>query len=323
MDETVEDRDRLNVLFSVIIPTFNRLEFLRATLESVWSQSCTDYEVIVVDDGSTDGTAEYLESLGKRIILIRQDHQGPGAARNAGGTAAQGQYLALLDSDDLWFPWSLETFGVLIERHHLPAVICGKFIEFKDVRELATCSSEPVKAEYFVSYFASWRHDYIIGSGMVVIRRAEFLNAGGFMTGQINLEDHDLMLRLGNAAGFVQVLAPTTLGWRRHASGATRNAAKSAAGSIHLVTMERAGAFPGGSSLSQTRRHIITKHTRPVSLECMRTGLIHAGWELYRKTMWWHLRLRRWKYLLGFPVFAVMAALRGTSARAPLSLGIQ
>src|SRR5262245_53825606 len=95
--------------FSVIIPTHNRLCLLQRALGSVRNQTFRDYEVIVVDDGSSDGTWNYLGSLVPFIKALRQENRGPGPARNLGATHATGSYLAFLDSDDLWFPWTLAT----------------------------------------------------------------------------------------------------------------------------------------------------------------------------------------------------------------------
>ena len=93
-------------LVSVIIPTFNRLGFLKEAVESVEKQSYRDFELIIVDDGSTDSTGGYLESL--PVKYIRLEHSGfPGRVRNAGAKAAKGKYLAFLDSDDLWEPEKL------------------------------------------------------------------------------------------------------------------------------------------------------------------------------------------------------------------------
>src|SRR5262249_5752090 len=87
--------------FSVIIPTFNRGALLSSTLVSIFAQRLADFEIIVVDDGSTDGTKDYLASLGRKIRFFRQPTQGPGAARNLGARHATGSYLCFLDSDDL------------------------------------------------------------------------------------------------------------------------------------------------------------------------------------------------------------------------------
>jgi len=104
-------------LFSVIIPTHNRLDLLRGALASVWQQSYNDCELIVVDDGSADGTWDALQVLGTRVCARRQNNAGPGAARNLGAKNATGDYFAFLDSDDLWFPWTLETYRQIIQSY--------------------------------------------------------------------------------------------------------------------------------------------------------------------------------------------------------------
>jgi len=89
---------------SVIIPTYNRDEFVTKAVDSVLSQSYTSYELIVVDDGSTDNTREVLKPYMDRISYIYQENAGVSAARNAGIMAASGRWIAFLDSDDTWMP---------------------------------------------------------------------------------------------------------------------------------------------------------------------------------------------------------------------------
>jgi glycosyltransferase involved in cell wall biosynthesis len=93
---------------SAIIPTYNYGRFLREAIDSTLAQTYPALEVIVVDDGSTDDTPQILASYGDRIRAIRQENLGVGAARNTGIAAAQGEYLAFLDSDDIWRPRKLE-----------------------------------------------------------------------------------------------------------------------------------------------------------------------------------------------------------------------
>ncbi|MGZ5476756.1 MAG: glycosyltransferase family 2 protein [Thermoanaerobaculia bacterium] len=93
---------------SVIIPTYNYASYVREAIDSAMEQSYPALEIIVVDDGSTDATAQVLSGYGDRIRVLRQKNQGVAAARNAGIAAARGDYLAFLDSDDIWKPRKLE-----------------------------------------------------------------------------------------------------------------------------------------------------------------------------------------------------------------------
>ena len=95
-------------LVSVIIPTYNSAGYIEEALESVFEQTLQDFEIIVVDDGSTDGTGEVLRKYGDRIRYIYQENNGPASARNGGIRVARGEYIAFLDADDLWVSTKLE-----------------------------------------------------------------------------------------------------------------------------------------------------------------------------------------------------------------------
>ena len=136
--------------------------------------------------------------------------------------------------------------------------------------------------------------------------RREFLKIGGYTDKPINAEDHDLILRMGNAPGYVQVTSPVTLGWRRHAGSATMNLTRSVAGSLYLLEQERRGAYPGGPIRATERRRILTRHGRPVTIDCLRQGAREEAWKLYRAMCRWHVGLGRWKYLVGFPLKALI-----------------
>ncbi len=91
--------------FSIIVPTYNRAASIQATLDSCFAQTCTDFELIVVDDGSTDDTLDALAAIeDPRLVVLPQENAGPAAARNHGMRTARGDYIAFLDSDDIWYP---------------------------------------------------------------------------------------------------------------------------------------------------------------------------------------------------------------------------
>ena len=95
-------------LVSVVIPSFNYARFLVDCVDSALAQTYPHREIIVVDDGSTDNTRQVLEHYGDKIVYIHQSNQGLSQARNTGIHAAKGEFIALLDSDDLWHPRKLE-----------------------------------------------------------------------------------------------------------------------------------------------------------------------------------------------------------------------
>jgi len=296
----------LYMLFSVVIPTLNRLALLKEALATVRAQRFKDYEIIVVDSGSTDGTMEWLAAENLDVKTTRSPIPSPGAGRNAGSKIASGQYLAFLDSDDAWFPWTLETFATLIAKHDQPAFLMSHLAPFTSTADLASIREAEPRCAAFADYFASSHHHYCVGAGTLVVRRDTFTSSGGFDERPINMEDHDLTLRLGVERGFVAVQAPVTLGWRRHEGSVTMDAAKTYLGARNLVEKEKTGAYPGGTARAQERRCVITAHSRPASLECLRSGEKTGAWWLYRATLRWNLAQGRLKYLAGFPIKAAL-----------------
>jgi glycosyltransferase involved in cell wall biosynthesis len=301
-------------MFSVVIPTRNRRALLEGALRSVWSQDHQPREVIVVDDASTDDTGRFLREVSDRVTVVEIRAGSPGAARNAGARAASGEYVVFLDSDDQWFPWTLSTMAETIAALQRPAYLCGSFMQFADDADLAAVRRGPVTFESFANYFSTWPRQFVIGAGMIAIRRDVFLDSGGFSEAAINLEDHDLSLRLGLAAGFVQILTPVTLAWRMHGAGVTRDLQKSFAGCSLLLATEESGGYPGGTRWAAVRRNIITTHTRSFTLEALKAGRLVDAWRMYRATFRWHLALGRLRYLVVFPILAAARSLQSRSA---------
>lgn len=302
------------MLFSVIVPTFNRVHFLHRALASVWAQRFTDFEAIVVDDGSTDGTGEYLRTLENKTRVVSQPNLGPGAARNNGALQAQGEYVAFLDSDDVWFPWTLNAFAEAISKYNQPEVLGGSFVEFVHQVELEKVHEEPHQSLWFPDYLASSQYPYYVGSGTCVLRRKTLLSIK-FLEDRLNGEDHDLILRMGTHSGFARILEPTTLGWRRHPASETADLDRMVSGTSRLVERERSGAYPGGAARARERRRILTRHTRAVTMGCLQHGLRRDAWKLYQSTLPWNIALGRTKYLAGFPLLAFFSRYLGVPPR--------
>jgi len=127
---------------SAIIPAYNHGRFIAEAIDSVLAQTLPPLEVIVVDDGSTDDTAAVLARYGGRIRVLRQQNAGVAAARNAGIAAARGDYLAVLDSDDAWFPRKLELqMARFAAQPELGLVHCGAEMIDAGGRTLSTTTN--------------------------------------------------------------------------------------------------------------------------------------------------------------------------------------
>lgn len=306
----------LSAKFSVVIPTFNRLELLRETIASVKTQSYRSFEVIVVDDGSTDGTLRWLADKEPQVRVVQQTHRGPGAARNAGAQHATGTYLAFLDSDDLWFSWTLQTYAQIVSQQKSPAFVAGRQHIFSgsDVGFGSPVTEKKTELLVFQDYLSSsdaWRW---WGVSSFVIRRDVFQRIRGF--GELNVygEDADLALKLGVEAGFVQVLGPPTFAYRQHATNSMTNLARIVDGARLMIQSENESVYPGGRARSGERLQIITRHIRPTILACLNSGRWRVALDLYRATFWWNLRLFRIRYLFAFPLLMIFSLIWSKSS---------
>lgn len=188
--------------FSVIVPLYNKGAHIERTLSSLLGQSLTDFEAIVVDDGSTDdGPARVAACADPRITLVRQANQGVSAARNAGVALARADFVAFLDADDEWSPDFLETLAALIEKEPGASLYATAYREVGPDGSIARLSAEGLppgsldgsRLDYLTCVAAD-RYPFYTSSCCVAV--AAFRRAGGFDTGLSIGEDIDLWLRL-------------------------------------------------------------------------------------------------------------------------------
>ena len=115
---------------SVIVPVFNGERYLREAIQSILAQHCPASEVIVIDDGSTDESAQLARGFGAPVRVISQSNRGPGAARNAGVRESTGEFLAFLDADDIWRPSKLTRQAAWFSEHPEVDVVTGQVQNF-------------------------------------------------------------------------------------------------------------------------------------------------------------------------------------------------
>ena len=290
--------------FSVIIPTYNRASMLREALDSVFAQTFTDYEVIVVDDGSTDDTPAIVARYEDRVRFFRQENSGPGAARNLGIQNVSGEYVTFLDSDDLWFPWTLATFKRAIEQEATPALVSGTSVRIKDDQP-ALQREGPFRSDSFQNLLVACDGNNlpIGGTPSVAIRSEVVKRHQGFCALPINAEDLDLWLRLGEEQGFVRLLSPHVFAQRAHLGNVTNQISLQVRGVEYLISQERSGKYPGRQR--KQRRRILAAVARNASLQCVRAGRLSGAFKLFRQTFLWQLWLGRFRYLMAFPFLIV------------------
>ena len=179
---------------SVIIPTYNRAWSLPETLESVLNQTFQDFELIVVDDGSTDGTAALLRQF-PQIRSCRQDNQGVSVARNCGLRMARGELICFLDSDDRWLENKLQAQIDWMQSHpESPACYTDEIWIRKGVR----VNSKNKHRKYSGDIFKQCLPLCIISPSSIMIRAGVLAALGGFDPDLAACEDYDLWLRLAS-----------------------------------------------------------------------------------------------------------------------------
>jgi glycosyltransferase involved in cell wall biosynthesis len=200
---------------SIILPTFNRLQFLRAAVDSVFAQTFSDWELIIADDGSDAETVAWLGSLARapRVSVLRLPHTGnPGAVRNAGLGAARGEHVAFLDSDDLWLPQKLTAQLASLRQHPQRSWGCTAFALIDD-------SGQPPSVPQARTWPAveGWvleqliRMELVIAPASVIVRRHTLEQLGGFDVAQRACEDYDLWLRLARVSELDGIAETLTL----------------------------------------------------------------------------------------------------------------
>lgn len=186
--------------FSVIMPLYNKAPYVRKAVESVVGQTWRDWELIVVDDGSTDGGGDIVTSIADpRIRLVRQENAGVSAARNRGVSLSTAPYTTFLDADDWWEPTFLEEMAGLIERHPDAGIYgTGYWIVKNDRKRLAPIGVEEGFAEGEINYCQVYARTLCmpLTSITVCIPRRVFDEAGGFPLGITLGEDFLLWLRI-------------------------------------------------------------------------------------------------------------------------------
>ncbi|MCI1193140.1 glycosyltransferase family 2 protein [Calidifontimicrobium sp. SYSU G02091] len=193
---------------SVVVPAYNAAWCVRKAIDSVLAQSFRDFELLAVDDGSTDDTFAVLSSYGRSVRVIRQSNRGLSSARNAGIRESRGRFVAFLDADDWWMPTKLQRqVDLLQSRPEIGFVSTTARVEGSDGRLLNMWSCTPCSGPFLPRLFGA--NGDVAGSGSAVMARRELLDrVGGFDESLRSLEDVDMWMRLAAVTGYACIDEP-------------------------------------------------------------------------------------------------------------------
>lgn len=267
---------------TVIIPTYNYGRFIAEAIESALGQTLGPVEVIVVDDGSTDDTAEVVARFGDAVKYVRQDNAGVCVARNRGVAESSGELIAFLDADDIWEPTKLEKQAAKFASDSgIGLVHCG-------MREFCSESGETL-ALHIVGLEGDvaddlllWEKPVIVGpGGTIMVSREAFERAGGFDPRQKCGEDWDLCYRIAReySVGFV---AEPLVNYRSHGAAAHRNVREMERG----MGLFYEKAFAEGGDVLRPRRRALGNYNRVLAGSYFRSGQYGDFLRTAAKSIW-------------------------------------
>jgi glycosyltransferase involved in cell wall biosynthesis len=235
----------MSVRFSVLLPVYNRENYIRQAVDSVLNQTFKNFELLAIDDGSTDGSAEILKSYGSKLKLVQQRNQGPEIARNAAAALAQGEYLVYLDSDDFFLPFALETFDKVIRATDSPPLLLGSVLFFQEGESPTRPAVPDIIEIYKFRNYAS--KTMSLSSNSTIVRKSVFDAVGGGRrdtTPQtFHADDTYIQLKVGDYSPFVVITQPCTSVYRLHGENVSKNIEALTNGILRLIRLDNQGKF--------------------------------------------------------------------------------
>ena len=295
-------------LVSVVIPTYNAPQLLLETLSTVLAQTLTDFEVIVVDDGSTDDTVAQLQPLvrshGEQLRVVPQTNGGVGVARNRGIAEATGKYIAFMDHDDWWKPTKLAEQVDFLDSHPSCVAATVPYAESNTPEERVFDKHAMADAQGIVR-----RPFHQMAAGHMLMKTSSVLMVNrqrthGLQYGTVRgaIEDTPYQIKL-LGRGELGIAGDTILAvWRRHAANFSGQGGYFFKGMKLLRDMQARGEFDGFPPEQARDLSDFLDQQGRVATMCQLPAHRMNGLSLYRSEFRHQLAKLRWKYLLGFPV---------------------
>lgn len=269
-------------LVSIIVPAYNAERYLRETLESALAQTHSDTEVIVVNDGSSDGTPDILRAYGAKLQVVDQQNRGLAAARNAGAAIARGEWLAFLDADDLWVPSKLE---VQLEEAGDCALVYSDRLNIGhrgSFPELQSTIEEMFDGDVFERLLT---YGNVLTASSVIVRTDVYRSLGGFEESLPAAEDWDLWIRVAERHRIKLCRLPL-VHYRMHAESLSGNPMKMWSSRLSVLSralhLQRARRLP-----VSTRRRIRAAMWATNGWDAGRRDLRLRAFQAYMTSAFW------------------------------------
>ncbi|WP_404790610.1 glycosyltransferase family 2 protein [Altericista sp. CCNU0014] len=269
--------------FSVIIPVYNASTYIEQSLNSVFDQSYQDFEVIVIDDGSTDDTAEQVHRFSDRATLryVHQSNAGPAAARNTGMKMAAGQFIAFLDGDDLWHPQKLAAHLSRLQNSPRMGMSFNWFevlYGYPDGKRLQPWFFPPTQSTL---RWADFLERNWTGTSSTVVVRAECLkDRCGFDPRFRTGEDYHLWLEIAKAGWEIGFIPEILTVYRKRPSSLTVNYLQIALDELYIMEESARGCEPNARTILE---FAIMRRKVDVAWAYFKTGQKELAWQALQR----------------------------------------
>jgi glycosyltransferase involved in cell wall biosynthesis len=290
--------------YSIIIPAYNAAMHVGETISSVLGQTETDWELVIVDDGSTDATAQVLtEFTDRRIAVIRQENSGVSVARNTGFAVSRGMYVLFLDADDVLFPSALYRLGKELDDHLEAVLSFGTYTRFESTPPPESAARAPIRLRRkpcgdALASLLAWNS---LVTGAVLVRRQAIARVKGFDVGLTMGEDWAFWCDLAALGPIRYVGRKPVLAYRFHRDSAMRK--------LGVDPTALWPAIDRAFSQEVVRHRFTEKKRMKLHRRAEGSALLAVADELLRQNVWHWVPGIFWETLKRDPVWLALAGI--------------
>jgi glycosyltransferase involved in cell wall biosynthesis len=284
----------MSIKVSICIPTYNRKDYLAETLKSVFAQTYKDYEVVIVDDGSTDGTEQMIRDAGYPLRYYWQENKGEATSRNKLVELAQGRYISFIDSDDILMPDAIERMIVFSNRESEDVIVYGSYLRIDEYGNICGRPKRKLYSGYITKYLFQ---DIFVSINGSLFPKKVFQEVGNLDTSLKVGTDYNLELRASLKYRFVALREPT-FKRRRHSGNVSERSFANR--KMELDMLEDFYYNGGGKEVIPRRRAMkrLSKEGYRAGRCAIEEGLKETARQLLRQSFRRHPNLKSLLWLL-------------------------